>query len=217
MAALEMVMVQDGTAHNGQIRIGPQEVVRELFHKAEQPLKGAPGNLHGHMLAVENDAMLRVIQVRRVLEKPGIARQGDRHDAVVLPCGKIVAACIARVLHAKHTFGIAYAGSIFQLGNFLGVLFRLAKVDGDLQFAARAVGEVTDILRDGIHLDVVASPAHFVECRCGSLGITCRHVLGEGLPYLRGRRRDASHKPCGKKVAGGLHILNQAFFHGSVA
>ena len=46
---------------------------------------------------------------------------------------------------------------------------------------------------------------------------TCRHVLGEGLPYLCGRRRDASHKPCGKKVAGGLHILNQAFFHGSVA
>ena len=35
-AALEVVVAEDGAAHDGKVRVGPDEVVREGVHEVEQ-------------------------------------------------------------------------------------------------------------------------------------------------------------------------------------
>ncbi|MNY77553.1 hypothetical protein D3C86_2175010 [compost metagenome] len=37
-SALEMIVGQDRTADNRQIRVGPDEIMRERLYKGEQPL-----------------------------------------------------------------------------------------------------------------------------------------------------------------------------------
>ena len=61
--ALEMVVVQDGAAHDGQVGIAAQQVVGELRHKSEEPPEGAPVDAHGHVPAVQHDAVLGVVGV----------------------------------------------------------------------------------------------------------------------------------------------------------
>ena len=41
MSSLEMIMAQDRTANNRQIRIGPKEIMWKLFYKIEQFTEGS--------------------------------------------------------------------------------------------------------------------------------------------------------------------------------
>ena len=84
-AALEVVMAQDGAADDGQVRVRPEEVVRELTDEVEEFPERGTVDLHGHMLAVQYDAVLVVVDIGRVLEAPVALVDGDGDDAVVLP------------------------------------------------------------------------------------------------------------------------------------
>ena len=75
MAALEMVVAEDGTAYDGKVCVGTKKIVRELLDKIKQLLvKVLPVNLHGDMLAVEDDAVLVVIDIGGVLKAPLLCR-----------------------------------------------------------------------------------------------------------------------------------------------
>ena len=50
-AALEVLMGQDGAAHDGQIRVGPYGIVGKDGHELEKPCEGVPLDLHGPVLA----------------------------------------------------------------------------------------------------------------------------------------------------------------------
>ena len=63
VAALEMLMAQDGAAHNGQVRIGAHKIVGEQHYKIQQLIEGGPINFHRHVPAVEDDAVLIVIDI----------------------------------------------------------------------------------------------------------------------------------------------------------
>ncbi len=64
VSALEMLMRQDGAAHNGQIRIGTHEVMREHGHKIKELPERRPVDLHGCVLCIQHDAVLVVVHIR---------------------------------------------------------------------------------------------------------------------------------------------------------
>ena len=216
-AALEVVMVQDGAAHDGQIGIAAQHVVGHLPDEAEQPLEGAPVDLHGDMLAVEDDAMLRIIGVRGILHVPVLTGQLEGHHAVILPCGEVAAAGIAGILDAQHALGVAHGGRVLQLGDLLGILLRLGQVDGDFQLTRGAVGKVAHVLGDGVHLDVVAHAAHVVEILGGLLRLARVNQAQEGVADFLGGRGHQTHDPGGEQIPRIAHILDEALLHRQVA
>ena len=68
--ALEMIVGKNGTADNGKVRVGAQEIVGEPLHKIKQLHKRIPVDLHRRMGAVENDAVLIIINIGGILESP---------------------------------------------------------------------------------------------------------------------------------------------------
>ena len=61
-AALQVVVAQDGAADDGQVGVRAEEVVRELSDELDEFPERGPVDLHGHMLAVQDDAVLVVIR-----------------------------------------------------------------------------------------------------------------------------------------------------------
>ena len=62
-SALKMIVTEDRAAHNRQIGIGADKVMRELPYEIKQPRKRVPVYLHGNMPAVEHNAVLIVIDI----------------------------------------------------------------------------------------------------------------------------------------------------------
>ena len=82
-AALEMVMAQNGAAHDGKICVAAHKVVGELLNEVQQLAEGGPLDLHGGVLAVEHDAVLVVVDVGAVLEEPVLLIDGNGDDPVL--------------------------------------------------------------------------------------------------------------------------------------
>ena len=152
--ALEMVVAEDGAAHDGQVRIRAHEVVGELLDEIQKLPESAPVDLHGRVEAVENDAVLIVVHIRGVLEEP--VRPGDGHgdDPVVLPGGMVHAAGVALVLPAELTLGIAALRGALGGGDGLGVLLRLGEVDGDVQVAVFCPRHPFDVFRNAVAANI---------------------------------------------------------------
>ena len=96
-------MAQDRPAHDGQVRVGADEVVRELSQEAEELLKGCPVDLHRGVAAVKHDAVFVVVDIRGILEEPVLARNRNRDQPVIGAsrviqpvCGRSFAAAMAR-------------------------------------------------------------------------------------------------------------------------
>ena len=124
-AALEMVMRQDGAAHDGQIGIGADKIVGKDIHKVEHRFKTSAVHQHGHMLAVEDDAVLVIVQVGGILQIPGPPRQLNGDDAVVLPGRETGPAGITGVLPAQGAFGVTHRRGQTCQGDIARVLLRL--------------------------------------------------------------------------------------------
>ena len=108
--ALEVIVGQDRSAHDWQIRIGPHEVVRELPHEVQQLGKTRPIDLHRGVLLIEHDAVLVVVHVGRILQVPRRIVDGDGNHAMVLARRVVDAPGISLVLHAQQALGIAAGG-----------------------------------------------------------------------------------------------------------
>ena len=70
---LKMVVRKNGAAHNGQIGVGTEEIVGQKRDKIQELSEGFLGNGHRNMLFVENDAMLIVVHIGRILHHHGRA------------------------------------------------------------------------------------------------------------------------------------------------
>jgi len=84
--------------------------------------------------AVQNDAVLVVVDIGAVLEEPVLLMDGDGDDPVVLPGGVVEPSGVALVLSAQQALRIAALGGGLRRGDGLGVLLRLGEIDGDVQF-----------------------------------------------------------------------------------
>ena len=125
VAALVVVVCQNGTANDGQIGIRAEEIVRKLLHKIKQLVERALVNLHRHMLAAEHNAVLIVVHIRRILQKPIRMVHRDRDCAVVLSCRVVHAARITDILLAQHTGRITGSLHFLCRSNGLRIFFRL--------------------------------------------------------------------------------------------
>ncbi len=160
--ALEVVMRQNGAAHDRQVGIGADEIMRELAHKVQQLAEARPVDLHGDVFAVKADAVLVIVHIGGVLQKPRGAVDGDRDDAVVLPRGMVDPARVPFVRGAEQALRIVRGGQIARGGDGLGVLFRLGKVDGDIQLAVPGRRLPLDVLGDPVAADIVGILTEFI-------------------------------------------------------
>ena len=134
-----MVMTQYGTAHDRKIGIGADKVMRELPHKVKQPRESLFVYFHGNVSAVEDNAVLIVIDIGRILEKPAFCAEIERNNAVVRPARMTYPAGIALVFKAELAQGVgsrlAFSGSRY----IARILLRLGEIDSDVQLAVFAV------------------------------------------------------------------------------
>ena len=155
MAALEVLVAEDGAAHDGQIRVGADKVMREEGDELQQLGKGGAVDLHGDMLTVEDDAVLVIVNVGGILQEPGLAVDGHRDDAVILTGGEIHPPRVALALPAQQTLGVAALGRIFGGGDGLGILFRLGQVDGNVDLSVAAVHLPPHVLLYPVGPDII--------------------------------------------------------------
>ena len=115
------------------------------------------------MRAVEDDAVLVIIDIRRILQIPAAAVDRHGNDTVILAGRVVHPSGIALVFGAESALGIA--GRRRELGSRNGarVLLRLGEVDRDVQ---RTVGALVDpllIARDAVAADIIRVLAEGVE------------------------------------------------------
>ena len=58
-----MVVGEDGAAHDGQVRVGADEIMGQEVGESEEPREGLAVDMHGDVAAVQGDAVLVVIDV----------------------------------------------------------------------------------------------------------------------------------------------------------
>ena len=163
MTALEMVMAENGSAYDRQVCIGAQEVMWKCLYKIKQFHKGRTLDLHRCMLTVENDAVLIVIHVWRILESPSAAIHSQRDDTVVLSGRMIGASCISLIFYAKQALGISRLLGILSCRDRLWILFRLGKIDGDIQSAVLGIHGPLLIFLYTVTTDIITVLAEFKE------------------------------------------------------
>ena len=154
-AALEMLVAQDRPAHDRQIRIGTHHIMGELAHKIEQFPECAAVDLHRYMLPVENDAVLIVVNIGRILHVPAAAVHIHGDDPVVLPCRMIDPARIPHVLTAEQAFGIGGGFGKPCRGDRLRVLLRFREVDRDIEKPVLCGSCPLHILLNAVAPDIV--------------------------------------------------------------
>ena len=101
VSALEVVVGQNRSPHDGQIGVGAHKIMGELPHKVQQLGKTGPVDPHRHMLPVEADAVLIVVDIGGVLQEPGTAVDGNGNHAVVAAGGVVDPSRIALILGAE--------------------------------------------------------------------------------------------------------------------
>ena len=215
MSALEVLVTQNGAAHNGQIGIGAYKVVGEHPDKVQQLLEGGLVNLHGDVLRIEDNAVLVVVHIGGVLQAPVRAADLNRDNPVVCPGRVVHPSGVALVLPAQLALGIGGLGGIFCRSNGLGVLLRLAEVDGDVHFPVLAGIFPAHILGDAVAADVVGVAAELVipvRSSLRALGI----LLPEGTDDFPGHGGHCAHDPGVKDIPGGDAVVAQAICHGVV-
>ena len=188
-----------------------------LTYKVKQLFEGAAADLHGGVLAVEDDAVLLIIGVGGILHIPILTSQFDGHNTVILAGREIAASAVSGIFHAKHALRIAHAGRILKLGDLLRIFFRLGEVDSDLELPCRAVSKIPHVLRNGIYFDIVAGAAHLVETISRLFGIATGNILQESFANCFGCRRQQTHDASRKQITGIAHVLDQALLYSQVA
>ena len=215
-AALEVVVAQDRAADDGQVGVRAEEVVRELPDEVEEFAERRAVDLHGHVFTVQDDAVLVVVDIRRVLEAPVALVDGDGDDAVVLPRRVVHPSGIALVLEAQLALRVRALLRGLGSRDISRVLLRFREVDRDVDIAELARHAPADVLRHARGTDVVrvlTEPVKPVRRLLGRFTVQA----SERPDDLRRPRRDHAHEGRVKEVASGDALaLQKALFRGIV-
>ncbi len=208
-----MIVVQDGSADNGKIRIGADKIVGEDVQELEQAVKGLPGQLHGDVLLLQDNAVFIVINIGGILEVPGFPAQIQGQGTVRLAGRMIDSPCVPYILRAEQTFGIAGLRSAFECSDFPGVFFRLGQIDGDVQIAKRAFIIPFPVFCNTIHSYVIGLSAQTIKIiRCGTDAIPALKIL-EFTEDLGRPGQKQSHNTGVQQIPEGLRVfLQNSFF-----
>ena len=105
-----MIVRKNGTSHDGQIRVRADEIMRELPQKIKQFPECSAVDLHRNVAAVQDDAVLIIIDIRRILESPPFPLQFKGDDPQILPGRMVRPSGVTLVLHTKLTSRIGDPG-----------------------------------------------------------------------------------------------------------
>jgi hypothetical protein len=76
-AALEMFVVEDTAPDDRKIAIAPDEEMRELIDESEEFAQDPRADFHRDVLLIEANAMMGIVDVRRILEIPALVIEGE--------------------------------------------------------------------------------------------------------------------------------------------
>lgn len=82
--ALEVIVREDRSAHDGKIGVGSHEVVGQRIDEVQQACDVLTVHVHGTVLLAHRDAVLSEIRVGAVLEPPRFISELDGDDAEIL-------------------------------------------------------------------------------------------------------------------------------------
>ena len=223
-ATLEVVVRQNRAAHNGQVGVGANEVVREQVHKIEQAGQALAVDVHRTMLGAHGNAVLVKVRVRAVLEAPALAVELDGDNAQILSGGVSAAVgCggasgIALVFDAELAGGILLARVLGCTcrGDIARVLLRFGQVDGDLQVAPVGGSAPLDVARDGGAAHVTGVTAQAVEPVGRGARLVDAHTSVELLVYNRRPRHERAHDAHGDAVAARRRVLGSTVGNGGL-
>src|SRR5574344_2632224 len=135
-----MLMVENRTADNRKIAVAADEEMREKINEIHEGFQSLRSDGHRNVLMIENDAMMRIIDVRRILKVPALARQSERDDPDVFASRMARRPFIADVFFAEQAFRVARGFARLQkLGDVFVVLLRFREVDRNLERRALIV------------------------------------------------------------------------------
>ena len=189
-------MAEDRAADDRQIGIRADEVVGEERDEVEQAAEGRAVDLHRAVLGAERDAVLVIVDIGGILQKPVLPRELDRDQTVVFTRRIIGAAGIALRLAVELALGIARGSGAARRGDRARVLFRLGEVDGDVKlavFGGRLPRLPLAVLGNAVAADIVRVTGKAivpVRRRSGALGVKS----AEAPDRLRGPRRQHAHQ-----------------------
>ena len=223
-AALEVVVRQNRAAHDGQVGVGADKVVREQVHKVEQTGETLAIDVHRTMLGAHGNAMLVKVRVRAVLEAPALAVELDRDNAQVLASGVSTAVGCSGASGVALVFDAELAGGILLArvlggtggGNVARVLFGLGQVDGNLKSAPVGWGAPFDVARDGGTAHIAGVAAQTVEPVGRGAGLVDAHAPIELLVYNRRPRHKHTHDAHGDAVAARGRVLGSTVGNGGL-
>ena len=207
--ALVVLVREDGAAHDGQVGVRADRVVREHPHELEQPLEGHAVDPHGHVLLGEDDAVLVVVHVGRVLHEPPLPRQLQGDEANGLTGGIVETPGVALALTAEQAARIGVRLPVEGGGYRARVLLGLREVDRDVEVTVAGVRHPLAVAGDAIGADVVGVERELVEVVGRLLG-TVLVELPERRDDLPGSRGDAAHEARVKEVAARDAVLDDA-------
>ena len=203
-----MIVAQDRSSYDRQIRIGSNKVVRELFYKVKQFCEGCTFDLHRYMLRIEYNTMLVIIYIRRILESPLTVVDGYRYDSVVLSCRMVQSSCVAFVFHAKQTFWIGCLFCQLCCCDGFRIFFRFGQVDGNIQITVFCRCYPFHVFCDTVTTDIIGILTEFVMC-IGSLYRIFFIQFPEATDHIAWTVYQKTHNFCVKQVA----ITYTVFFH----
>ncbi len=212
-AALEMLVGEDGPAYDRQIRIASDEIVRELFCKARQLLKGPVVDHHRRMLLVQDNAVLVVVDIRRILQIPSFAAHRDRNDPVIFPGRMIRPACVPDIFRAQLAHRIARRLFPASSRDETRILFRLRQVYRDIEIAEFGLRLPPQILFAAFAADIVRDLRELIIPVRRSLR-ALRFVDGtEFLVHLRRPGRHNAHQLRVEEIPFRHRISAQSVVH----
>lgn len=206
LAALEMFVRENAPPHDGQGRVGTDEILRRIIDEIEQLGKRFPVEHHGGMLCVDGDAVLIEIGVRGILPEPILPRELQRHRAHVAAGSPLPH--VSDVFAAEHALGIA-GRDVAELCRQLVVFLRLAQIDRDFDFVLRRFRQPIFIARDRGKLDVIVFDAEVVQPVEGLFG-ALRIIAGKFLLHLGGAGSEQIEQAGGEKFL--LPFFRQSLF-----
>ena len=125
----------------------------ELGNEIKKLCKNRTVDLHGSMLSVEDDTMLVIVRIGRILNEPGASVDGQGNDPMILAGGRIETSRVSFVFPTKKALGVGGLGGFLCGGDGFGILFRLGKVNRNIQIAVFRMGNPFQILGNPITAD----------------------------------------------------------------
>ena len=125
---------------------------------------------HGDMFGIENDAVLVVIHIGRILHIPLLTCKSGGDKAQSLTSRSARVALVALVLRAKQTLGVSALRQELCRRDSLGVLLGLGEIYGDVNLTVFALVFPLKVLGNTVGAYVITCAAEIVEIICRELG-----------------------------------------------